>query len=136
MTAAGAAPEEPGADVQETEPASLHAVEEAAPSLPDPQRIYEKWDEGPRLVEHTQPDYPDIARKAGVEGTVTLHLVVGRDGRVEEVSIFRSTPRLIFDLAAQEAVKEWRYTPARLDGHPVRARISQTLRFVLNEPRR
>jgi len=103
---------------------------------PRPERIYEKWDEAPRLLEHGQPEYPDIARRAGVEGTVTLHLVVGRDGKVEDVQVFRSTPRLIFDRAASEAVREWRYEPARVDGRPVRSRISQTLRFVLNTPKR
>ncbi|MFO7767378.1 MAG: energy transducer TonB [bacterium] len=97
-------------------------------------RIYEKWDEAPRLVDYVQPEYPGIARKAGVEGTVTLHLVVDRDGGVEEVQVFRATPRLIFDRSAREAVREWRYEPARVDGRPVRSRISQTLRFVLNDP--
>lgn len=118
-----------------SEPAS----EEAGGSLlpePRPERIYKKWDEAPRLLEHGQPEYPDIARRAGVEGTVTLHLVVGRDGKVEDVQVFRSTPRLIFDRAASEAVREWHYEPAIVDGRPVRARISQTLRFVLNEPGR
>ena len=95
--------------------------------------IYMSWDTPPRLIHSPQPVYPDIAFRAGVEGTVTLHVIVGDDGRVEEVQVAHSSPSDIFSGAAKKAVMEWRYEPARVDGKPVRARCSQTLRFVLSD---
>lgn len=109
-------------------------VRPAAPPRPDPSRVYMKWDVPPRLAESTEPKYPDIARRAGVEGRVRLHIVVGIDGTVEEVEVVRAFPRGIFDRAAVQAVQKWRYRPAILKGRPVRARFSQTLQFVLSEP--
>ncbi len=96
-------------------------------------RIHTSWDTPPRLVHSTQLAYPDIARRAGVEGTVTLYVVIGTDGKVEEVEAAYSTPSKIFNEAAEQAIKQWRYEPAKVDGKPVRARCSQTLRFVLSD---
>jgi len=110
-----------------------------APSLLDEQedqtddRIHISWDTPPRLVHSTRPAYPEIARRAGVEGTVTLYVVIGTDGKVEEVEAAYSTPNKIFSEAAEQAIKQWRYEPAKVDGKPVRARCSQTLRFVLSD---
>jgi len=96
-------------------------------------QIFLHWDTPPRLLEHRQPDYPDIARRAEVEGYVTMHVVVGLDGSVEEVQVADANPRRIFDAAALEAVRQWRYSPALINGRPVRALFSQTVQFVLND---
>jgi TonB family protein len=96
-------------------------------------RIHMQWDNPPRLINSPQPDYPDIAYRAGVEGTVTLHVIVGTDGSVEDVKVAHSSPSEIFSEAARKAVLKWRYEPATIDGEPVRALCSQTIRFVLSE---
>jgi protein TonB len=126
--AARAAPAERTGDDGGTSDA---AEEGSAPVSPDLQRIYTRWDTAPRLLDHTRPDYPPIARKAGVDGTVTLHVVIGVDGKVEEVKVATSSPKFIFDEAAAAAVRNWRYEPALIDGHPVRAKVSQTVQFTL-----
>jgi TonB family protein len=100
----------------------------------DPNQIHMKWDVPPRLVESVEFKYPDIARRAGVEGRVRLHVVVGIDGTVEAVEAVQSWPDGIFDLAAEEAVAKWRYKPAIFNGRPVRAKFSQTLQFLLSPP--
>lgn len=100
----------------------------------DPNQIYLKWDIPPRLIESVKPEYPEIARRAGVEGRVTLHVVVGIDGSVEEVDVVRAQPGGIFDESARESVRKWRYKPAIRNGRPVRARFSQTLQFVFDQP--
>ncbi len=110
------------------QPAAPETVE------PDPDRIYLHWDVPPRLVHSVQPDYPEIARRAGVEGTVVLHITVGMDGMVEEARVVRSTTMGIFDEPACEAVRKWRYEPARVDGRPVRSTFRQTLQFTIPEP--
>jgi len=110
------------------QPAAPETVE------PDPDRIYLHWDVPPRLVHSVQPDYPEIARRAGVEGTVVLHITVGMDGTVEEARVVRSTTMGIFDEPACEAVRKWRYEPARVDGRPVRSTFRQTLQFTIPGP--
>jgi len=96
-------------------------------------QIHIEWDVPPRLIHSPQPVYPDIAFRAGVEGTVTLHVIIGTDGLVEEVKVASATPSEIFSEAARKAVLEWRYNPARVGDEPVKALCSQTIRFVLSE---
>lgn len=79
------------------------------------------------------PRYPDLARKAGVQGTVVLLIVIDADGRVGEIEVLRTPdPRFGFDLAAIEAVKQWRYRPALLGGRPVAVQASVTFEFTLS----
>jgi TonB family protein len=128
-----AQPEVGSREVAETPVTAEVAVPERSPE-PDPNQIHMKWDVPPRLVESVGFKYPDIARRAGVEGRVTLHVVVGIDGTVEEAEAVQSWPDGIFDRAAEEAVARWRYKPAILNGRPVRAKFSQTLQFRLSPP--
>jgi protein TonB len=79
------------------------------------------------------PRYPELARKAGVQGTVVLLIVIDQDGRVGEIEVLRSPdPRFGFDLAAIEAVKQWRYQPALLAGRPVAVQASVTIEFTIS----
>jgi len=76
-----------------------------------------------------KPEYPAVARKARVPGTVILEIVVGRSGDVESVKILRSDP--LFDEAAIEAVKRWKYKPALQSGRPVRVYLTVRIEFGL-----
>ncbi len=105
----------------------------ASESGSDNERIYMQWDIPPRLIHSPQPVYPEIAFRAGVEGTVTLHVVIGIDGSVENVTVAHASPSEIFSEAARKAVLEWRYEPARVGGESVKALCSQTIRFVLSD---
>jgi TonB family protein len=118
---------------QSGSPRETASAQETASQEPqvDPDAVYTRWDEAPRLRSYADPDYPVIARKAGVEGRVTMHLIVGIDGKVEDVRVVRADPRLIFDEAARAAVLKWRYEPARIGDRPVRAMVSQTVQFTL-----
>lgn len=73
--------------------------------------------------------YPDIARQARVQGAVILDCVIGPDGRVSDVNVLRSIPLL--DQAAIDAVKQWRYTPTRLNRVPVPVILTVTVNFTL-----
>lgn len=84
----------------------------------------------PTLVHKVSPEYPRAARFAKVEGRVILQAVIARDGSVEDVEIVSSSSRLL-DAAAIEAVREWRYTPALLNGRPVRVTFRVSVEFVL-----
>lgn len=59
------------------------------------------------------PRYPVAARRAGEQGTVTLRVQVSPDGLASRVAVEKSSGSPHLDTAALEAVKAWRFTPAR-----------------------
>jgi len=103
----------------------------------DPEGPYEQWASGlipPSLIPGTRalPGYPDLARRAGLQGTVILLIVVEADGTVGEIEVVKSPDqRWGFDLAAINAVKRWRYRPARMNDRPVAAYIQVMVEFSL-----
>jgi protein TonB len=79
------------------------------------------------------PKYPALARRALVQGSVILLVVIEADGRVGEIQVVSSPdPRFGFDLAAIEAVKQWRYRPAMLGRRPVAVQASVIVEFSLS----
>lgn len=81
---------------------------------------------------HTQPPYPVVARRIGVEGTVLLNITVNADGSVQDVSIAKSSGNGDLDQAAVEWVKgHWRYKPATRNGQPVTAESEAQVVFNL-----
>jgi protein TonB len=87
--------------------------------------------QAPTLLASAVPQYPESAREAGIEGQVTLEIVVDPAGRVSpDIKIVESIPAL--DAAAIDAVRKWRFAPARdRDGNPITVSIKIPLRFVL-----
>ncbi|MFM7142146.1 MAG: energy transducer TonB, partial [Alphaproteobacteria bacterium] len=85
----------------------------------------------PTLVRRVPPAYPPDARRRGLEGLVLLEAVLDVEGNVEPgVKVLQSVPEL--DRAAIEAVRQWRFQPARgRDGSPVRVILEIPIRFVL-----
>lgn len=59
------------------------------------------------------PGYPPESRRVGEQGTVTLRVLVARDGRPKRVDMEKSSGSARLDAAALEAVKGWRFVPAR-----------------------
>lgn len=82
-----------------------------------------------RLVYRVAPDYPEPARQQRIQGPVVLDLHIGRDGTIQEVTLVNGAP-LLAD-AAIAAVKQWRFKPHTLDGHPVEMQTRVTLNFRL-----
>jgi len=87
--------------------------------------------QAPRKIDAVDPVYPAIARSARVEGVVILETVLDANGRVESVRVLRSIPLL--DQAAVDAVRQWRFTPALLNGMPVPVVMTVTVNFTLRE---
>jgi protein TonB len=76
--------------------------------------------------------YTDEARKAGVEGTVTLALVVQPDGTTSDVTVVSGLPHGLSDAAAL-ALRACRFTPGERKGQPVAVRINDfKIIFVLS----
>lgn len=84
----------------------------------------------PRVLYQPDPEYSEEARKAKYQGTVVLWVVVGPDGRPKEVRVQRSLG-LGLDEKAMEAVKLWKFEPARKDGNPVAVQINVEVNFRL-----
>jgi protein TonB len=83
----------------------------------------------PKLIKMVQPVYPEEARKAGVEGIVILEVTSDQSGRVASARVLKSVPLL--DQAAIEAVKQWLYEPAIIDGKPRPVVFTVTVNFQL-----
>ena len=85
----------------------------------------------PDYDRNPSPDYPRRARQLGFEGTVLLDVAVNAGGGVDAVAVAASSGYAILDEAALNAVKKWRFTPARRGGMPVAARVQVPVRFAL-----
>jgi protein TonB len=83
----------------------------------------------PTKVRDAAPVYPAIAQAARVQGIVIIEATIGLDGAVVDARALRSVPLL--DAAALQAVRQWRYTPTRLDGQPVGVIMTVTVNFQL-----
>jgi protein TonB len=83
----------------------------------------------PVAIDKPDPEYPETARRARVEGRVILEAIISEEGSVESVRILRS--QALLDGAAIAAVKRWKYRPATLDGQPVRVRFTVVVIFRL-----
>jgi periplasmic protein TonB len=84
----------------------------------------------PRQIYSPDPDYSEEARKMKHQGSVMLWMVVGTDGRPRNIRVQRSLG-LGLDEKAVEAVKTWRFEPARKDGQPVAVQINVEVLFRL-----
>ncbi len=82
------------------------------------------------LVRRVEPQYPAIAKLAGVQGTVVIKAVISRTGVIEQEQII-SGPALLAQ-AALDAVREWKYRPYFLNSEAIEVETQITVNFVLN----
>ena len=85
----------------------------------------------PRPRMRSAPDYPPRARQKGIEGHVTLRVLIGRSGSVEKVKVVDAAPSGVFEEAAVNAVRAWQFDPALYRGEKVRVWAKQVVRFKL-----
>lgn len=84
----------------------------------------------PRPIYDPEPEYSEEARKAKYQGTVVLWVIVGPDGRPRDIRVSRPLG-MGLDEKAVEAVRQWRFEPARKDGQPVPVQVSIEVNFRL-----
>jgi len=84
------------------------------------------------ITYRTMPVYPQRAERQGIQGTVLLDTVVGKDGRVLEVRPTNGPSELT--TAAMDAVKNWRFSPFTLDGDAVEVETTIGVEFRINDP--
>jgi TonB family protein len=95
-----------------------------------PQRVRLSGDVAQGLIAtKIQPEYPELARTARIQGTVCLKAVISKEGDVAEIHLISGHPTLA--QAAIDAVKQWKYKPYLLDGRPVEVETQVTVNFTL-----
>lgn len=77
------------------------------------------------------PAYPAVARRSGEEGTVLLRVLVGRDGAPLKVEVDQTSRSRVLDHAALDAVKGWRFVPARRGAENIEAWVRVPVSFRL-----
>lgn len=87
-------------------------------------------DHQPVPVKRALPSYPDSARTAGIDGTVLVRALIGRDGRVQRTVIEHSVPGL--DAESQRTVMRWSFKPARYHGRAVPRWMTIPLKYSLH----
>lgn len=75
------------------------------------------YDQPPRPIRITKPQYPQEAFVKKIEGTVVVEILIDKNGNVVRARVIQSIPLL--DKAAIATVKQWRFSPAIKDGRPV-----------------
>ena len=98
------------------------------------QRTGQTWgpvDSSLVVLSRTEPVYPPAAARRGVEGWVRLRFNVDAEGSVQNLAIVEAQPPNLFDRAALQAVRQWRFKPRRVNGQAVTTPVVQTLSFRL-----
>jgi len=129
-----------GANAADVPPPSIEVAESSAPS--DLVRAVSGPNEMPafgasvsqgiveaNLIRKVEPSYPADARLRRLSGPVTLDATIGIDGSVKTVSVVSGTA--ILASAAKSAIREWRFSPAKLDGKPIETQKRITVVFRL-----
>ena len=104
---------------------------EAAP--PPPARVVRIGGQiaQPKIIRKVEPVYPDLAKASRVSALLILEAEVDTRGYVKTVKVLRGHP--LFDDAAMEALKQWRYQPLLLNGEPTGFILTVTMNFNLQQ---
>ena len=106
------------------------ATEEPRPQASVPLRIRASSGVAGQLIKKkVAPLYPEEARQQRVQGTVLLHVLIDKEGNVEQVDLISGHPLLA--PAAIEAVRQWKYTPYLLNQQPVALDTQVEVNFAL-----
>jgi TonB family protein len=84
----------------------------------------------PRAIYAPEPEFSEEARIAKFQGEVTLLVTIGTDGRARNLSVVRSVG-MGLDQKALDAVRTWRFEPAKKDGRPVAVQMNIIVNFHL-----
>lgn len=86
----------------------------------------------PRLLREVAPVYPASARNSGATGVVTVRILVGADGSVEDVTVVASSGNGAMDNSVVTAVNKWSFSPAKDKyGQNARCRVTRAVSFNL-----
>jgi TonB family protein len=84
-------------------------------------------------IADVRPAYPPAALTSGVEGSVIIQATIDEEGALREPTVLRHVDEAL-DAAALEAIAQWRFVPAQLNGVPVSVTANITVDFRLTAP--
>jgi len=80
-----------------------------------------------QLIKSVAPVYPQVAKTQHITGNVTIDCLIDANGNVADLKVLSGPPLL--HRAATDAVKQWKYKPAILDGQPTAMHLNVTVQF-------
>jgi len=89
-------------------------------------------EKAPQIIRRILPVYPEMAVRAGLEGTVWIKILIDREGVPTRAVVIKSSAEL-FDQPAIEAAMQFRFTPAVMNRGPVKVWVSIPFRFRLRD---
>ena len=97
--------------------------------LPPP--IFKAAVRDPRFARDFQPDYPSSLLRREIEGSATIRVLVGTDGRVRQANVVSATHPEFGQAAVKQALRAWRFKPATRGGQPVEDWVTLPVSFVI-----
>jgi protein TonB len=89
-------------------------------------------DTAPKVKRRSPIVYPELARRQGISGYVTMNVLIDEHGNVEDVKVIDAEPKDIFELKADSTVRTWRFEPATYNGKAVKVWATQKIVFKLD----
>jgi protein TonB len=106
----------------------IRTAEFVEPRVP----VFNPASRDPRFARDFQPDYPPGLLQKEIEGTVSVRVLVGIDGRVREAQVVSATHPDFGKAAVKQAIRHWRFSPATRDGVPVEDWQTLNVRFTID----
>jgi protein TonB len=104
--------------------------------LPAPisEEVYEffKVEIKPQVIKSVPPEYPEFAKKAGIEGRVIISAVVDEEGNVIDAQVVSST-NSIFNESALKAAYQYKFSPAMMKDKKVKVKVLIPFNFVIKK---
>ncbi len=121
---------QPEVDLPQTD--VVFDIPEGPPPSPEPEGPIQVGGDvvAPVKTNAPQPQYTEIARKARVQGVVIVQAIIDKQGTVTNVKVLKGLP-MGLSQAAVDAIKQWRFKPATLNGKPVAVYYNLTVNFRL-----
>ncbi|MGD8921725.1 MAG: energy transducer TonB [Candidatus Zixiibacteriota bacterium] len=86
----------------------------------------------PEMIYESQPEYPRLAKEAGLEGTVWVQALVDKEGTVRKAQVARSSGTAALDEAAVKAAYDCKFKPGIQNGRPVAVWVTYKVDFQIS----
>ncbi len=115
---------------EQQEPPRTAQVQEPDPPPPPP--VITQPSHEASYLANPKPQYPPMSKRLNETGTVLLRVFVTADGKADNVKLKKSSGYSRLDDAALNAVREWRFLPAKSNGKPIDYWYDVPINFQLN----
>lgn len=124
-------PEQAVAEQPSPTPAPPAPVAQKTPPVPEP--VVQPPSFGAAYLNNPPPRYPPLSRRLGEEGRVLLRVLVAKNGSADTVEVEKGSGSDRLDAAALEAVRKWKFVPAKQNNEPISAYVLVPMKFSLRD---